>query len=127
VNLSELSRQILWHGIDDWVDMSGVSSVARILFPSALPDEVREQCVRAIGELRDGEYARVGDLRGEDGFTSWVGETGDVLRRIDEEWRAVGTPTLWQIAWLENTPIGNRIGIAEWKKWKKQKEEAGDR
>jgi hypothetical protein len=69
----------------------------------------------------------VGDLRGEDGFTSWVGETGDVLRRIDEEWRAVGTPTLWQIAWLENTPIGNRIGIAEWKKWKKQKEEAGDR
>ncbi len=126
MNLSELSRRILFRGIDDWVDLSHVASVARGLLPDALPDDLRAQCVRAIGELRDGGYARVGDLTPE-GFTSWAGETSDVLRRIDTEWRALAAPTLGDIAWLETTPPGNRIGLAEHKKWREQREKAENR
>jgi hypothetical protein len=123
MSVSELSRHILWRGIDDWVDMCEVASVARKVCPSDSVDERRERCVRAIGELIDGGYAQVGDVTSE-GFRAWTGETSDVLHRIDEESRALGTPNLWQIAWLENTSSGDQIGTAEWEKWKKQKGEA---
>jgi hypothetical protein len=118
---SELSRKILWRGIDDWIRMDEVAWVGRELLPNASQDEVREQCIQAIGELRDAGLARVGDLAPE-GFTAWTGATGDILLRIDTEWRALGTPRMGDIAWLENTPIGNRLGIAEWKKWQEQQD-----
>jgi hypothetical protein len=125
MNLSELARQMLRRGIEDWVQMAEVAAVARGTLPSASPDEVREQCVRAIGELRDGGFARVGGLVG-DTFTMWSGETSSVLHRIDSEWRALGTPKFGQIGWLENTPVGNRIGLNEWEKWHKRSENASD-
>jgi hypothetical protein len=124
MTISELSRRILQRGIDDWIQMLEVVNVVQTMFPEATPDEVREHSIRAIGELRDGGYVRVGDLT-SDGFTSWTGDTSDILRRIDAEWRALRRWTLGDIGWLENTPIGNRIGIAEWQKWKTQKEESG--
>jgi hypothetical protein len=124
MTISELSRRILQRGIDDWIQMLEVVNVVQSMFPEATPDEVRERSIRAIGELRDGGYVRVGDLT-PDGFTSWTGNTSDILRRIDAEWRSLRRWTLGDIGWLENTPIGNRIGIAEWLKWKKQKEESG--
>jgi hypothetical protein len=119
MSLSELLRHILWRGIDDWVDMCEVASVARKLCPTDSLDERRERCIRAIGELREGGYARVGDVT-SDGFMAWTGETSDVLHRIDKEWRRLITPNLWQIAWLENTPSGDQIGRSECEKWKKQ-------
>jgi hypothetical protein len=123
MNISELSRQILMHGLTDWVQMSEVASVAKGLIRDATQDELRDQCVRAIGELRDGNLVRVGDLARE-GFTAWTGETKCILVRIDAEWRALGTPRLGDIAWLETTPVGNRIGIVEWEKWRKQQDKA---
>jgi hypothetical protein len=124
MTISELSRGILQRGIDDWIQWLEVVNVVQTMFPGATPDEVREHSIRAIGELRDGGYVRVGDLT-PDGFTSWTGDTSDILRRIDAEWRALRRWTLGDIGWLENTPIGNRIGIAEWLKWNRQKEESG--
>jgi hypothetical protein len=88
MSISELSRQILMHGLTDWVQMSEVASVAKGLLRDSSQDELRDQCVRAIGELRDGNLVRVGDLARE-GFTAWTGETKCILVRIDAEWRAL--------------------------------------
>jgi hypothetical protein len=119
MNLSELACTILSHGLEDWIQMTEVDSIAQHMFPDASPDELREKCVGAIGELKEGGYARVGDLA-SDRFTEWSGQTGDILRRLDAEWQAVGRPNLGDIGWIENTPVGNRIGFCQWKKSQKQ-------
>jgi hypothetical protein len=114
MSLGKLEREILLHGIDDWVQMCEVASVARGVLPRASAEEIREKSVRAVGELREHGCVRVGDLT-KAGFSSWVGDTAEIVGRIDAEWRALGSPNLGDIGWLENTPIGNRIGLEEWK------------
>jgi hypothetical protein len=71
----------------------------------------------AIGDLLNSGHAIVGDVVKDQGLLcvrSWELSTADTVKRIEDEWRALGhLPDLGEVCWLELTDSG-RGQAREW-------------
>jgi hypothetical protein len=107
-----IRKELLDRGLDDILQLDEMASVARRhLGGSPSEDEVMRATIETIGELVDAGYAIVGDVaRDDEGIlyiSSWGSESADTIKRIKDEWLALGRPpNLGDVCWLELTESG---------------------
>jgi hypothetical protein len=108
----EIRNELLDRGLDDILQLSEMAGVARRhLGGSPSEDEVMRVTTEIIGELVDAGYAIVGDVaKNDEGIlyiSSWGLGSADTIKRIEDEWRALGRPpNLGDVCWLELTESG---------------------
>lgn len=104
--------ELLDRGLEDILQLDEMASVARRhLGGSPSEDEVMRVTTEIIGELVDAGYAIVGDVAKDDEgilyISSWGLGSADTIKRIEDEWRALGRPpNLGDVCWLELTESG---------------------
>ena len=107
-----LRYELLDRGLDDILQLSEMAGVARRhLGGSPSEDEVMRVTTEIIGELVDAGYAIVGHVAKDDEgilyISSWGLGSADTIKRIEDEWRALGRPpNLGDVCWLELTESG---------------------
>ena len=106
-----LRNELLRRGLSDTLQLSEMTSVAqRHLGGSPSEAEVIQATTEAVGELVGSGYAIVGDVVKDQGLLcvrSWELSTADTVKRIEDEWRALGRmPNLGEVCWLELTEAG---------------------
>lgn len=105
-------NELLDRGLDDILQLCEMASVARRhLGGSPSEAEVVQVTTEIIGELLDAGYAIVGNVAKDDEgilyISSWGLESADTIKRIEDEWRALGRPpNLGDVCWLELTESG---------------------
>jgi hypothetical protein len=108
----KIRNELLDRGLHDILQLDEMASVARRhLGGSPSEDEVMQVTTEIIGELMDAGYAIVGDVAKDDEgilyISSWGLGSSDTVKRIEEEWRALGRPpNLGDVCWLELTESG---------------------
>lgn len=111
MNASRLSIEVLRRGLDDWVYLAGVSSVV-IEHLGLSPLEAREPTLELVRELLCDGLMVAGDVT-EDGFLPWPLSASEAMERIECELKELGRPPgLGEIAWLQNSPLGQRLAEA---------------
>jgi hypothetical protein len=107
-----IRNELLDRGLDDILQLDEMASiVGRHLGGSPNEAEVMQVTTRIVGELVDAGYAIVGDVAKDDEgvlyVSSWSLESADTIKRIEDEWRALGRPpNLGDVCWLELTVSG---------------------
>jgi hypothetical protein len=107
-----IRNELLDRGLVDILQLSEMAGVAcRHLGGSPSEDEVVGVTTEIIGELVDAGYAIVGDVaKNDEGIlyiSSWGLGSADTIKRIEDEWRALGQPpNLGDVCWLELTESG---------------------
>jgi hypothetical protein len=73
------------------------------------PDVIRAT-TEVISDLLGSGYAIVGDVVKDEGLLcvrSWGLSNADTIKRVEDEWRALGrSPNLGEVCWLELTAVG---------------------
>lgn len=104
--------ELLDRGLEDILQLSEMASVTRRhLDGSPSEAEVMQATTEIVGELMDAGYAIVGDVAKDDKgilyISSWRLRSADTIKRIEDEWRALGRPpNLGDVCWLELTESG---------------------
>jgi|HubBroStandDraft_4_1064222.scaffolds.fasta_scaffold01964_1 hypothetical protein len=107
-----IRSELLDRGLEDILQLDEMAGVARRhLGGSPSEDEVMRVTTEIIGELVDAGYAIVGDVAKDDEgilyISSWGLGSADTIKRIEDEWRALGRPpNLGDVCWLELTESG---------------------
>jgi hypothetical protein len=106
-----LRNELLDRGLSDMLQFGEMAWVARRHLGGAPSEaETIRATTEAIGELLGSGYAIVGDVVKDEGLLcvrSWGLSTADTVKRVEEEWRALGgPPNLGDIAWHELTDAG---------------------
>jgi hypothetical protein len=106
-----LRNELLDRGLSDMLQLSEMASVARRhLGGSPSESEVIRVTTEVISDLLGSGYAIVGDVVKDEKLLcvrSWGLSTADTVRRIEDEWRALGRPpNLGDVGWLELTDAG---------------------
>lgn len=106
-----LRNELLNRGLSDMLQLDEMASVARRhLGGSPSEAEVMQATTEVVGELVGSGYAIVGDVVKDEGLLcvrSWELSTADTVKRIEDEWRALGRmPNLGEVCWLELTDAG---------------------
>jgi hypothetical protein len=104
-------NELLDRGLDDILQLSEMASVARRHLGSPSETEVMRATTGIVGELMGAGYAIVGDVAKDDKgilyISSWNLGSTDTIKRIEDEWRALGrSPNLGDVCWLELTESG---------------------
>lgn len=107
----ELRNELLVRGLSDMLQLDEMASVARRhLGGSPSEADVMRATTEVIGELVGSGYAIVGDVVRDEGLLcirSWGLSAADTIKRVEDEWRALGRPpNLGEVAWLELTDAG---------------------
>jgi hypothetical protein len=106
-----LRNELLDRGLSDMLQLDEMAWVAqRHLGGSPSEGEIMHATTEVIGELVGSGYAIVGDVVKDEGLLcvcSWGLSTADTVKRIGDEWRALGhPPNLGEVCWLELTDAG---------------------
>ena len=107
-----LIEDLLANGVDDWVYASWVQGVA--MRPGLTDgDLIRQLSLGLIAEVLVGGLMVAGDVV-DGSHHAWDMTPADSLRRVAEEWIALGQDQLYpgQIVWLCNTAEGSKRGQA---------------
>ena len=94
------------------LQLGEMASVARRHYPDAASEaDVVRVTTDVISELLSSGYAIVGDVvKDDEGLLcvrSWGLSATDTVKRIEDEWRALGRPpNLGEVCWLELTEAG---------------------
>lgn len=113
----ELRNELLTRGRDDMLQLDEMASVARRhLGGSPSEAEVMQATTEVVGELVGPGYAIVGDVVRDEGLLcvqSWGLGVAETVKRIEDEWRALGRPpNLGDVCWLELTDAGRAAAQA---------------
>jgi len=107
----DIVKELLDRGLSDMLQLGEMAWVARRDLGGS-PDEadVIRATTEAIGELLSSGYAIVGDVVKDEEplcVRSWKLSATDTVKRIGDEWRALGRhPNLGEVCWLELTDTG---------------------
>lgn len=110
--------ELLDRGLEDILQLSEMASVARRhLSGSPSEAEVMQVTTEIIGELMDAGYAIVGNVAKDDVgvlyICSWGLGSAGTIKRIEDEWRALGRPpNLGDVCWLELTESGRAHALS---------------
>jgi hypothetical protein len=104
-------NELLDRGLSDMLQLGEMAWVARRhLGGSPSEPDVIRVTTEVISELLDSGYAIMGDVVKDEGLLcvcSWELSTADTVKRIEDEWRALGgPPNLGDVGWLELTDAG---------------------
>jgi hypothetical protein len=113
-----IRNELLDRGLDDILQLDEMTSVARRhLGGSPSEAEVMQAMAETIGELMDAGHAIVGDVAKDDEgvlyISSWSLGSADTIKRIEDEWCALGRPpNLGDVCWLELTKSGRAHALS---------------
>jgi hypothetical protein len=104
-------NELLDRGLSDMLQLAEMAWVARRhLGGSPSEPDVIRATTEVIGEILDSGYAIMGDVVKDEGLLcvrSWELSTADTVKRIEDEWRALGGPlNNGDVGWLELTDAG---------------------
>lgn len=107
----DIRSELLNRGLSDMLQLGEMAWVARRdLGESSSEPDIMQATIKAIGELLSCDYAIVGDVMRDEGLLcvrSWGLSAAETIKRIEEEWRALGhMPNLGEVCWLELTDPG---------------------
>lgn len=111
-------NELLDRGLDDILQLSEIAWVARRhLGGSPSEAEVMRATTETISELMDAGWTIVGDVAKDDEgvlyISSWCLESAETVKRVEDEWRALGRlPNLGEVCWLELTESGRAHALA---------------
>jgi hypothetical protein len=107
-----LENDILKAGLHGPVSMTQVSRFASLRFPGGGVEIA--VAVTAIRFLLENDLICVGDISG-DGFSAWDAPFQETVWRIEDGWWALGhEPSPGELAWIENTELGNVRAAEPW-------------
>jgi hypothetical protein len=106
-----LRNELLDRGLSDMLQLDEMASVARRhLGGSPSEAEVMQATTEVVGEMVGSGHAIVGDVIRDEGLLcvrSWELDAADTIKRIEDEWSALGrAPNLGEVCWLELTDAG---------------------
>ena len=108
LTLSYLQENILLDGPDDACGLWQIVADVKRTCAVSDWDEVRRLAMTNIRPLLIGGYVEACALGLDCEFVPWPEQGEAAAARIDGEWRRLGRdPTVWEVAWLMNTDIGN--------------------
>lgn len=104
--------RLLSDGADDWVDMAGLTCIAKWTGGAETANEITRLSFQLIEEVVAKELMVIGDLLTPDGrFGKWDMPHEEAMKKIEKEWSELGRlPSLWEVCWLCNTEKGDKIG-----------------
>lgn len=107
MNLKACIEDVLDRGLDDWIDITEVASVAKTVGGAVTDAELQALSIEIIRNvLREG-LMEAGDVT-TDGFHRWGLSPNEALQRIEHDWGALGRwPYIGDICWLSNTEEGD--------------------
>ncbi len=102
-------ESVLLSACDDWTGLWEVALDVREISLESREAEVRRLAIEALTHLLSQGWVRIGDLI-SDGFMPWDLSDAAIIRRIDEEWSALGRdPDIGEIGWLTTTAEGDAV------------------
>jgi hypothetical protein len=108
--MTPLALQLIDVGLDDIIQLSEIVDIAHFDLGVPEGEGLYSAVAEALRELLDGDLAIVGDLFEVPPplhVVPWSGEPAAIVRRVIDEWRALGRrPGLSQVCWLSLTPAG---------------------
>jgi hypothetical protein len=108
MKLKACIEDVLDRGLDDWIAITGVASVAKIIGGAVTDDEIRDLSIEIIRNVIQEGLMEVGDVT-TDGFHRWALSSDEALKRIEHDWGALGRwPYTGDICWLSNTEQGDK-------------------
>ena len=108
LTLNSLQENILLSGPDDACGLWEVVQDIRNTHEVTDWDDVRRLAIASIRPLLVERYVKACALGLDEEFIPWPEQGEAAAARIDGEWRRLGRdPTVWEVAWLLNTDIGN--------------------
>jgi hypothetical protein len=111
--IREICEDAILSGVGDSVGLWELVWGASRRAPAATDDEIRSLVVRAVRDLVDGGYMEVGDLFSRGVFVPWLLDSDFIVDWIEREWTQLGqAPSLGDICWLRQTPLGESTAQA---------------
>ncbi|WP_239308299.1 MULTISPECIES: hypothetical protein [unclassified Frankia] len=104
-----LAKEILKAGLDDWVPLLAVDSLARRFLSSTDEDSVHREVIETINYLVVENLVEIGEIT-DGGFSPWGDSVADALMRIKHSYQGFDANRWGFTCWLNNTPQGDRIG-----------------
>lgn len=109
INPDPIQREILAHGLKDWVGLWVVARLVRDTRATQSDDEVRRRAIERLRPLLEGGYVEAGALT-PSGFSAWQSQGGAAVDRIDNFWQRLGRdPNLPDNIYLNNTSRGDAV------------------
>jgi hypothetical protein len=106
--LNACIEDVLDRGLDDWIDITEVASVAKTVGGAVTDAEIQELSIEIIRSVIQEGLMEVGDVT-TDGFHRWGLSPDEALKRIEHDWGALGRwPYIGDICWLSNTEEGDK-------------------
>jgi hypothetical protein len=103
--VSDVARNILRAGLDDWVPLAAVEGFARKL-GNGTDQDILERSIEAIGELAERGFVEIGEVS-DGGFFEWPETLEESLNRISTIWETTDANTRGFAVWFSNTPTGD--------------------
>jgi hypothetical protein len=108
-DFSDIEREILVRGLDDWVGLWEVAKEVRSRSPSSDFSEIMALAVSSVRKLHEAGTICVGELA-KSGFVPWSLPPAASAERIELEWTKLGRdPNIGEICWLDNTVRGDEL------------------
>ncbi|MGR4880275.1 hypothetical protein ACIPUC_12670 [Streptomyces sp. LARHCF249] len=106
-NDDDICRELLDEGLDDWVPVDLLVTLAYELSEQSGESE-RDIAARVLSHLLHSGLMQVGEL-GETGFEAWPEEADAAVRRVIEALDAVEWDPELGVCWLANTPEADQL------------------
>ena len=111
--ISEIQREILVEGVDDYFGLWEVVWILRRKHPNWTNRQIRERSLEVLRPLLESAYIVAGQLGESGSYSKWQLGPVESLARIDHEWRKLGRdPNMAQICWFSNTEKGDEAARA---------------
>jgi hypothetical protein len=105
-----IRKELLDRGLSDMLQLGEIAWIARRYLGVPVESAVMRAATEAIADLLNSGYAIVGDVVRDEGLLcvqSWGVSAAETIKRIEDEWRALGhMPNLGEVCWLELTDAG---------------------
>jgi len=105
--VSNLARDILKAGLDDWVPLAAIEGFARLRTHGSVEDDLREESLQAIRELVLDGLAEIGEVS-DGGFFECEQPLEEALNQVSETWKDTDLNTWGFSLWVSNTPRGDQ-------------------
>jgi hypothetical protein len=115
MNRDRLGYALLFQGIDDWVHLLQVASLATWRFQGGLDARTRQFTVATMYELFESGLMNAGDIETGLGFVPWELAASDAAARIEAEWDLLAKcEEPGDVCWLANTASGDLVANRLW-------------
>ncbi len=104
-------RGVLTAGLDDWVALSDIEGMTRVLNPAYTADQNFAEIISVVRALAEQGLVVLGDIPHTGaGFVAWKGTLDEQISRIEQEYKDSrdGNRNWEYFCWLKLTDLGKR-------------------